>query len=348
MIIDRRIILAITMRNSIHNLVIKEKNILDNKIFYDKTKNFIKMLESNSYEAYLDGIPDPDNKNKFISAKKFYSYSQATQKALKAKHTKNFITTVGIGANIENQDVRDHFDKILIAKSIGSKGLMDKVYKGKVNLNDQQIDIIFYDCLTTRLSELELIYSKKTWYKLRVNEQITIISLYFNLPSLVDNKTNFYKHIASYVENNDKTHLQCAVNEIIHKSNRTKSHGLQIRREAEGAMLASYNVATYTKPRQLPDDFKILTAIINKTTMPLHNKQDTLVQGKNSKYFIWRTQLDAEVRQDHLMLDGKIFYRDLPPLNYMPGSKYDCRCYAENVPEDILVEDSICKYKISG
>lgn len=56
-----------------------------------------------------------------------------------------------------------------------------------------------------------------------------------------------------------------------------------------------------------------------------------------SKSFIWRTAGDADVRESHKVLDGKIFQYDDPPFvsveegSHLPGDIWNCRCYAEPI-----------------
>ena len=47
------------------------------------------------------------------------------------------------------QGVRDRFDKVL-----GEPGLMDLVHKGKANLTDEQVSMVFKDCVEERLFKL--------------------------------------------------------------------------------------------------------------------------------------------------------------------------------------------------
>ena len=99
--------IAEIIRDTMHNLIITEKNELDNETYFSGLKYFIGELEGVRNEAYLDGIPDPRNPAKFISAKKFYSLSEEKREELLNQYTeanlekKKFVTTVGIGANIE-------------------------------------------------------------------------------------------------------------------------------------------------------------------------------------------------------------------------------------------------------
>lgn len=108
-------------------------------------------------------------------------------------------------------------------------------------------------------------------------------------------------------------------------------------------MLASYQSPTYTKPRESPDAVKLKVAIINKTIVPL-NSGNQSISEHNSEYFIWRTKMDQKVRADHVLLEGKVFRKDSPP-EYMPGTTHNCRCYAEEVPDYILVNDEVAKHK---
>jgi SPP1 gp7 family putative phage head morphogenesis protein len=59
-----------------------------------------------------------------------------------------------------------------------------------------------------------------------------------------------------------------------------------------------------------------------------------------SKSFIWRTAGDADVRESHRVLDGKIFEYADPPFvspeegSHLPGDIWNCRCYAEPIFTD--------------
>ena len=143
---------------------------------------------------------------------------------------------------------------------------MQLVYNGKANLTDEQVAIIFRDCIEERFYRLRNIY-KSSWNNLRANEQITIISLYFNLPALADGRTSFYKHITNYVETGDVRYLKIAVHEVEKRSNPDKNNGIQNRRDAEGALLSSYSSPTYTKPHESPDSAKLTTAELNNGSL---------------------------------------------------------------------------------
>lgn len=340
------------IRDTTHNLVVNEKNELDNEIYRNSLKYFLWTIEGARNEAYLDGIPDPSDSTKFISAAKFYSLDKATQNRLRKKCREkrnkakgralddprgNPITTVGIGANIESEKVKKKFDKLL-----GKPGLMDKVYYGKENIEDAQVDILLEECLKERNIKLHDLYGED-WNKLKVNEKIAISSLYFNLPTLVDESTRFMQHIKNYIKTNDPKYLKQAVDEVVNKSNRENHPGIQNRRNAEGALLASYKSPTYTKPNEYPDSVKIKVAKINKTIIPLQNGK-VPIKGMNSEYFIWRTKMDYKVRNDHALFEGRIFRKDNPP-GYMPGKQHNCRCHIEEVPDYIIVDDEVARKK---
>ena len=122
--------IAKTIRDSIHNLVIVEKNETENEYYYQKLKELIQLLEGCRYEAYYDGITDPKNSNQFISMADFYDLPSWKRDKLEGackKKKKTPIVTVGIGANINASDDRRHYDKVL-----GHPGLMQRVYEGRL------------------------------------------------------------------------------------------------------------------------------------------------------------------------------------------------------------------------
>ncbi len=327
--------MAEIIRDTTHNLIVTEDSELDNEIYFDRLKYFIGMLEGYRKDAYLDGIEKPTNRAEYISVRQFNTFSEEKQKEERRKYKEKTgkwpIVTVGIVANLEIDGILDRFDRIL-----GEPGLMQLIYSGKANLTDEQVAIIFRDCIEERFYRLRNIY-KSSWNNLRVNEQITIISLYFNLPALADGRTSFYKHIKNYVETGDVRYLKLAVHEVEKRSNPDKNNGIQNRRDAEGALLASYNSPTYTKPHESLDSAKLTTAELNKTIVPLNN--DYPITGINSDYFIWRTKMDNNVRAEHAKKEGKIYRKDNPP-GKLPGEDYNCRCNAEEVPDYIVIKDT--------
>lgn len=336
----KRIPLAKVIRDSTHNLVVNEKFELDNEIFFDRYKCFIISLEGSKNKAYMDGIYDPKTKE-FMTAEKFYSYDEDTQKKLKQnykdKTNKWPITTVGIGLNIEPDSVKEKYNKLF-----GIEGLMERVSKGEADLTDEQIGIIFRDSIEFRYKEVRGVYGEN-WNKFRVNEKYTIMSLYFNFPKLANEKTSFYKHMTNYAKTSDKSHLREACDEVQYRSNLHDSGGIQNRRNAEKIMLNSLDVPTYTKPNEPPDCNKVKVAKLNETIIPLNC--DSCAEGVNKDYFIWRTKLDNRVREEHGIREGKVYRRDDPPGGFMPGAGWNCRCHDEAVPDCILVNDEIVANK---
>lgn len=54
--------------------------------------------------------------------------------------------------------------------------------------------------------------------------------------------------------------------------------------------------------------------------------------------FRWRDAGDNRVREKHRQLNGQVFPLDKPPPEGVPGHPVNCRCWAEPVLEDLLVE----------
>ncbi len=331
-----------TIRDSVHNLVIQESNEIENETYFERFKHFIIVLEGIRYDAYLDGIPDPKNPARFISATDFYSLDQSAQDVLRAdcwsRSKKKPITTVGIGANIEQEKVRRQYDKLL-----GTAGLMQRVYEGQKKLTDEHVGQIFKESIRVRLIALRDIYGSD-WDKLRANERMAILSLYFNFPGLVNRGANFRKQIGKYVETSDVRYLLEAIKEILERSNPDNHEGIQSRREAEAELLSSHKCPAYTKPHESPDAVKIREAHLNDTIMAINCDPSCSEQEVNADYFVWRTQMDHKVRENHLKNEGKIFRHDNPP-GFLPGETHNCRCQAENVPDDVFVHDDIADQK---
>lgn len=62
--------------------------------------------------------------------------------------------------------------------------------------------------------------------------------------------------------------------------------------------------------------------------------QAARAQHAGSQTFTWRTAGDADVRQSHKVLNGKVFRWDEPPvcdspdIRALPGCTFNCRCFA--------------------
>ena len=59
----------------------------------------------------------------------------------------------------------------------------------------------------------------------------------------------------------------------------------------------------------------------------------SIKQGQTTSHYIWRTRQDNKVRSSHAANDGRVFSWDNPPSTGHPGEDYNCRCWAEAVPE---------------
>jgi SPP1 gp7 family putative phage head morphogenesis protein len=64
-------------------------------------------------------------------------------------------------------------------------------------------------------------------------------------------------------------------------------------------------------------------------------------QGLGVKRYRWRTVGDERVRDTHRAHDGKIFeWSKPPPGTGHPGHDYNCRCFAEPIFDDEMLDDS--------
>ncbi len=330
------------LRDTMHNYVIKTENELDDSEFFQRLKGFIVVLEGCRYEAYYDGISDPENAGQYISMADFYSLSDVKQRELvkeaELKKGKSPIVTVGIGLNIESRRVRERYDRLL-----GQPGLMEKVYKGEMNLTEKHVEQIFMHSVQSRFKELKPIY-RNVWRQLKANERICIHSLYFNYPKLANGSSNFHKLILKYVETSDEKYLEQAIHEVSVCSNPKKDAGIQNRRDAEAIILSSYECPTYTKPCQSSDSYNNLVVTLNKTRVPrgVTGRYDL---GINKDYFIWRTCMDEKVRAEHLVREGQVFRYDNPPGGMRPGKYHNCRCHEGSVPDHVRIHDHLSEQK---
>lgn len=68
------------------------------------------------------------------------------------------------------------------------------------------------------------------------------------------------------------------------------------------------------------------------------NVQSERARAVGVTAFIWRTQGDDRVRDEHQALDGTRFAYDDPPDEGLPGTPVNCRCWAESIIPDDLAE----------
>ena len=53
------------------------------------------------------------------------------------------------------------------------------------------------------------------------------------------------------------------------------------------------------------------------------------MQENPEDHYIWRTKGDDKVRPSHKAREGKIFNKQVPPIDGNPGEEHDCRCWVE-------------------
>lgn len=236
--------------------------------------------------------------------------------------------TIGVGFNMDAQGAREIWSIALPEVDF------DSARSGQKELSNDQIKRLFDISTSIRETELSNHYGS-TFQNLRLNERLAIEDGYFNAPTIVRRGTNFHSHIAQYYATNDQHHLQNAVDELRHRSNKERSKGLQARRERQADMLSSFNSPFYSKPSDERLPYKKTQARVGITVIP--RGIEDWPKSNDDRYFIWRTSCDGSVRESHLALEGKIFAYKNPPSIGLPGEDYNCRCHAETVPANIDV-----------
>ena len=305
--------MAYKVRDTVHNLDLADKESYD--MFREHSRRFFAKLEGYYLEAYDDSV---NPKNKANLMRNVIASGEET--------TGN--VTVGIGFNMDSggkQKGRGEWDKVLSTS-------FDAVYHGKTKLKPEEVDRLFFHSIDIRIKRLQDEY-KGSWDKLRPNEQMAILSAYFNGPGTVQSGTKFHKHITAYVATGDTEYLRKAYNELRHNTN--KEGDKQERRNAESTLLDSTQCPFYVfGPDKhflyIKKPVSIEETIIPRG-MPCPDSQ------KFPEFFVWRTQLDSKVRFEHWRREGLIYRMDNVPDNKMPGCDYGCRCWAEPVPDVVSV-----------
>lgn len=83
---------------------------------------------------------------------------------------------------------------------------------------------------------------------------------------------------------------------------------------------------------------RLKTIARHQVTLLHAQVQKARAQQFGVREFVWRTQGDGRVRDEHRELDGRVFSYDDPPSEGLPGEPVNCRCYAESVLPDDLDE----------
>lgn len=82
-------------------------------------------------------------------------------------------------------------------------------------------------------------------------------------------------------------------------------------------------------------DFRKARGIVDRITVKYGSGSvGQTAEEHTTTHYIWRTQEDGKVRQEHAANDGKIFEWDNPPPTGNPGDAFGCRCWAEPYKED--------------
>jgi phage putative head morphogenesis protein, SPP1 gp7 family len=115
--------------------------------------------------------------------------------------------------------------------------------------------------------------------------------------------------------------------------------GLRAQKLAQEAMMGGKRASEIASELDRTEEVTASRAtLIARTEIAKANA--TLSQARaqyvGATHYIWRTAEDADVRESHAQMDGKIFRYDDPPYvegegNHGPGEIYNCRCFAEPI-----------------
>lgn len=142
--------------------------------------------------------------------------------------------TVGIGFNMDASSAKSQWNQ-----AFGGSVSFADVYTKKRSLAESEIRTLFDLSISERRLEIKRIYGS-AWDQFTGNEKVTIEDAYFNAPSLVNGKTNFYRQMCCYVNTCDLNCLLKAIYEIKSNSNHTHHKGIQNRRDKQAEMLSSH------------------------------------------------------------------------------------------------------------
>lgn len=307
------------LRDSIHNL--DTTNVENSNMFAESVRAFVKVHEEVWLEAYDDGQRDPKTNRAFKISKLLASGRKVEGNR-----------TIGAGFNMNAVGARAEWQA-----AFNGTVSFDDAFNGRLKLTEEQVDRLLEISLISRCTEVKKIYSQ-ILYKLKANEQLAIISAYFNCPAVVSGKSKFHAYIKAYVETADEKYLQAAVEELRYHSNKEKSNGIKERRNCEAELLDSTKAPFYSKPNQSLYPKSVQHVKLNDTVIP-RGFDKVFPKSNNSDYFIWRTKLDPKVRKEHLEKEGRIFKRNSLGANELPGQAFNCRCWEEAVTQNIVVVD---------
>lgn len=122
--------------------------------------------------------------------------------------------------------------------------------------------------------------------------------------------------------------------------------GLRAQKLSQEAMMGSRRASEVAEELARTEEVTASRAtLIARTEIAKANASLTQARAQyvGATHYIWRTAEDADVRDSHAQMDGKIFRFDDPPYvegegNHGPGEIYNCRCYAEPIIPDAETE----------
>ena len=122
--------------------------------------------------------------------------------------------------------------------------------------------------------------------------------------------------------------------------------GLRAQKLSQEAMMGSRRAGEVAEELERTTEVTESRAtLIARTEIAKANASLTQARAEyvGATHYIWRTAEDADVRESHAEMDGKIFRFDDPPYvegegNHGPGEIYNCRCYAEPIIPDTETE----------
>lgn len=293
--------------------------------------------------------PENDSHMNIYNQARYYFISQneGTSKVAYDDATGNPVTdinkvigkiTIGVGFNMDEIDARNNWNSAFYNQID-----FDSAKSGNIELTEQQIRILYNHSINIREEDLRNYYFP-IYQMLKLNERLAIEDAYFNLPRLVDSRSNFMKHIREYYRTGERIKLLQAVDELKHRSNPKRIPGIQNRRNKQAELLNSTKAPFYSQPfdSRLPNKLPIYITPL-ETVIP--RGTENWEKGGNPEYYIWRTQCDEKVRQSHFLLEGRVFPKNNPPPTGHPKEANNCRCWAEELPKNIVVreEKSILK-----
>jgi SPP1 gp7 family putative phage head morphogenesis protein len=115
--------------------------------------------------------------------------------------------------------------------------------------------------------------------------------------------------------------------------------GLRAQKLSQEAMMGSRRADEVAEELARTEEVTASRAtLIARTEIAKANASLTQARAEyvGATHYIWRTAEDADVRESHAEMDGKIFRFDDPPYvegegNHGPGEIYNCRCFAEPI-----------------